>query len=474
MINNNMKKKTIACLFLLILCMCAGNAYSQNLSLIRGKWIEATKPAIKLYALTENSNLEEIGSSTINKDGTFAFAFYPSQEGFYALGIWPQSSVNRYVFYFKPGDELNFVIEGDDWKLVGANTPENKEVDRWHRLIQPLEAKSIYFMNTASNFKDFFPQFEQLLPAIQKFTPSKTRNATFNRAFENYKKFNLIDIALTFLMTPRTMHPQKNDFIAYYRELSIPELTRSTAILSYPNGLTLIYKAYNLWLINTCDNKEILKQKSDQIDSELLGSKVQISDDTVRGELVVALAERCSNYDSFMDFKNKYEQYLYNDSQKQRFKFLLSKLDNHTKGHPAIDFKFTDVNGKEVALSDFKGKVVYIDVWATWCGPCRQEIPHLLKLEEEFHNEKDLIFMSVSVDSPKDLDKWKAMLKENNMKGVQLFAGSKSNDILGVYKISGIPRFILVGKDGKLIDAKAPRPSSSEIRPLLKSALGNN
>ena len=79
--------------------------------------------------------------------------------------------------------------------------------------------------------------------------------------------------------------------------------------------------------------------------------------------------------------------------------------------------------------------------------------------------------MSVSIDQEKDIDKWKAMVKEKDMKGIQLFAGDKSNEIGGPYKIKTIPRFILIGKDGKVVDANAPRPSTGET---IRTALNNS
>ena len=129
------------------------------------------------------------------------------------------------------------------------------------------------------------------------------------------------------------------------------------------------------------------------------------------------------------------------------------------------------MNGKQVALSDFKGKVVYVDVWATWCGPCNAEIPHLIKLEEAYHNNPNIVFMSVSVDKQKDFEKWKKMLTDKGMGGVQLFAGDRSDEIMKPYKITGIPRFMLFDKEGRVVDADAPRPSSGEIKALLDATL---
>ena len=70
-------------------------------------------------------------------------------------------------------------------------------------------------------------------------------------------------------------------------------------------------------------------------------------------------------------------------------------------GQQAIDFTYTDINGDTLSLSDFKGKLVYVDVWATWCRPCRAELPALNLLEKDYHN-KEILFVSVSVDKNKE------------------------------------------------------------------------
>ncbi len=79
------------------------------------------------------------------------------------------------------------------------------------------------------------------------------------------------------------------------------------------------------------------------------------------------------------------------------------------EGDQAPTFKYLDINGKEVSLSDLKGKYVYIDVWATWCGPCRYELPHLKELEKKMHGKK-IVFVSISCD--KDKAAWEKMVKE--------------------------------------------------------------
>lgn len=143
------------------------------------------------------------------------------------------------------------------------------------------------------------------------------------------------------------------------------------------------------------------------------------------------------------------------------------------EGEDAIGFTYPDMEGKEHSLTSFAGKLVYIDVWATWCGPCKGEIPYLKQLEEDYHG-KDIVFISISTDSNKEA--WEKMVVEDELGGIQLHAGSEwgENGMTGIsrdYAIFGIPRFMLFSKDGKVISNDAPRPSSEEIRTLIDKNL---
>ncbi len=137
------------------------------------------------------------------------------------------------------------------------------------------------------------------------------------------------------------------------------------------------------------------------------------------------------------------------------------------KGKVAPDFEYADIEGKMIALKDFRGKHVYIDVWATWCGPCMRELPHLEKLQERYHGNENIVFASVSIDEDKEA--WAKMVEEKEMQGVQLIGDEAwSSSICKDYLINGIPRFILIDKEGNIMNAKAPRPSSDEIKDVLK------
>ena len=159
------------------------------------------------------------------------------------------------------------------------------------------------------------------------------------------------------------------------------------------------------------------------------------------------------------DMENIYRTYVQDPVWVAKYDAAREKWNLASVGKPSPDFKGVDVNGKEYTLADFRGKYVYIDVWATWCGPCRQEIPYLKKLDEDY-KDAQIVFLSLSVDQ--DKAKWEKMVKEQSMSGVQLHIGQNSS-FQQAYKIEGIPHFILLDREGRIIDKKMSRPSMDEV-----------
>ena len=145
----------------------------------------------------------------------------------------------------------------------------------------------------------------------------------------------------------------------------------------------------------------------------------------------------------------------------------VKKLNNA----PSPTFEYENHKGGKTKLEDLRGKYVYIDVWATWCGPCIAEIPHMKRVEEQFHG-KNIEFVGISVDTKKDYEKWKKFVTTKDLKGIQLFADNDWNsDFVKAYGITGIPRFILIDPKGNIVNANADRPSSPSLTALLSELL---
>lgn len=151
---------------------------------------------------------------------------------------------------------------------------------------------------------------------------------------------------------------------------------------------------------------------------------------------------------------------------------LYDKIIKILPGTTASDFALQDVNDKPLKFSDVigKGKVVYLDVWATWCGPCCAEIPHVEALVKHYAGNPNIEFVSVSLDD--NVAKWKNKLKADKPEWRQFITtdGMKS-DLCKEYQINGIPRFMLFDKAGKIITTNAPRASDSEIQNYLDNAI---
>ncbi len=137
-------------------------------------------------------------------------------------------------------------------------------------------------------------------------------------------------------------------------------------------------------------------------------------------------------------------------------------------GMPSPEFNdYINYKGGTTSLKDLRGSYIYIDVWATWCGPCKYEIPYLAKVEKAYHG-KNIKFVSISIDRLKDEQKWRDMIVKESLSGVQLLADNEiDSKFVASYYIQGIPRFIVLDKEGKIINSDAPRPSEPELLDLL-------
>ena len=119
------------------------------------------------------------------------------------------------------------------------------------------------------------------------------------------------------------------------------------------------------------------------------------------------------------------------------------------EGKVAPEFSYPTPDGnKNLGPQDFKGKILVLDFWASWCGPCRQEIPHL-KEAFEAYNEKGVEFLSVSID--KDGNAWRKAMKDENMPWAQVQAPKAGKDVMKLYQFSGIPYILVLDQEGRIV-----------------------
>ena len=154
------------------------------------------------------------------------------------------------------------------------------------------------------------------------------------------------------------------------------------------------------------------------------------------------------------------------------FLFLVSSSTFSQQAAPVststIKTILVDLAGEQYAnttlddiFANYKGNIIYLDFWASWCHPCRQEMPYSLELQKKFQG-KDVVFLYMSTD--KNAQSWENMVKQLQLTGMNYRA---SNTILQqVYKqfnLQYIPRYVLIDKTGKVVDANAKRPSNPAV-----------
>jgi thiol-disulfide isomerase/thioredoxin len=185
-------------------------------------------------------------------------------------------------------------------------------------------------------------------------------------------------------------------------------------------------------------------------------------------ELLKEYRDKAPNLDSIiksMDSRNDQNFFNYIETNYEKNH---NNLVRFAKGKKSPEFtNYENFAGGTTSLSNLKGKYVYLDIWATWCAPCKAEIPYLKQIESEFH-DRNIEFVSISVDKENAHETWKKMITDQNLGGIQLFADNNfESEFIAEYGINAIPRFILLDPEGNIVDADTYRPSNPKLKELL-------
>lgn len=139
----------------------------------------------------------------------------------------------------------------------------------------------------------------------------------------------------------------------------------------------------------------------------------------------------------------------------------IAQLTQLNQGDPAIDILFTNTDNQTIPLSNFKNKVIYLEFWATWCGPCLADKPKRELLKQQFKNDNSIVFLSVSIDD--NLDAWKKYLIKQGVSKDEFIVDRNK---LSNYNLLSVPRMILINKDFTIEQLYAPGPGDKQLIPL--------
>ena len=141
---------------------------------------------------------------------------------------------------------------------------------------------------------------------------------------------------------------------------------------------------------------------------------------------------------------------------------LYEGYEHLKEGNVAPAFTLKDFKGKEHSLSNYKGKVLVIDVWATWCGGCIAKLPTYMAMSQKYKERDDIEFITISIDDKGAFNSWKYALPRLKLMGVTNLLASKGECTFQKdYNITGIPRYFLIDKEGKIVSVYAPTPGKA-------------
>ena len=457
-------KKILLTVIYMIVCISFAFTQSSDLAIVKGKILKKSFPEfISLYKVV-NGDAVLHSKVQVAKDGSFGFIFTPEPAGFYRIG--ERNSQTR--LYVSPGKNISVQVTDTSFTVQPSDV-ENTKLQEWSNLIWRLKKAN----QLAGNFtyKEIFPIIPELEKQKNSFYSSiNSRNAEFDNLLKGLVNAEFEYELYHFLYMPREAHPTENDMPEIYNRVSNSLHFATTEAMKYDFGQAFLntFIQFKIGQIAKKSAKDF--NYKDAVFNTCLES---IKNDTLKGwYLMNNTLLRSKAYDqTYRDNFAKVSPYILTTDQKEVLIKFEKSIRTFSDGEQAMNFEGSSVDGKKISLTDFKGKVVLVDVWATWCAPCKKEIPSLKKLEEEFQS-KNIVFISYSIDELKDLNKWKKMIVDEKLKGIQLIGDAAwKSPICTNYSITGIPRFMVFNKNGKIVTIDAPRPSNPELKVLLEKEL---
>jgi len=406
----------------------------------------------------------------INNDGTFSDTLQIPENGFYSLSIGREFT----PLYLSTGDNLNVTIDAKSFDETITYSGEGSIENNY------LAAKTLNNVNATANIVEFYSmeedafktklsemqaEYESLLSGLENADESFIATEKQNLVYDNYAMLN--------------NYVQRHGYYTKKENFEVSEEFIPEAVKNMTYDDTNAYKSSSSYKNMAFDNalSKIFDSLGDDISSvsaEDLKSVTEIKIPTLKNDVIDYLGGFLVSPGN-PNMEAIYNFFVSNSTNKDSKKKLTETFEKNKdliKGKPSPQFvNYENHKGGNTSLSDLKGKYVYVDVWATWCGPCIREIPSLKEVEKKFHNE-NIEFVSASIDQAKDHDKWVAMVKDKELGGIQLMADKDwKSQFVQEYAIQGIPRFILIDPNGNIVSADAPRPSNPKLVELLEEEL---
>lgn len=456
-------------LFLLIFG-CGQKEPSDSSIIITGKLVNSESKEIELYVG------DELNSFVIDDDGSFLIHLESDDFSLYNFG----TDRRFFQLFLRPGDSIYVTADAKDFRnsfqLSGDRIPENTYL---------VEKDKFYFESNLMDLmeKDKDSYFEGKLGF---FNRQKALFEKLQDEYEIHQDFLKIEEAY-FEFQPLLHDIQYPNYHAYFNDISVEEVdfpvheTKAKLAKIDLERLDLLnvrdYTSIIHFIIGEKANEILIQDTLLDKDPEgyekatLLAIENLLKNQFVKDHFHYKHVKSNLDYKGPIHTKSSIDKFLAENQSNHlevKLKKDIEKWDPIMPGKETPDFSFEDTSGETVRLSDLRGNLVYIDIWASWCKPCIEEHPHWDQLKADYEDQP-ISFLTISIDENKDA--WKKMVISKNMEGLQWIAEKAWRSDLNLYfMVNSIPRFILLDREGKIIDPNAERPSG-DIRKTMDKFL---
>ena len=451
-----------------------------------------SKPAvneIKISGVIENPTAEQVevfyykdfitnepikAEATLDEGNAFAATLSLTEGKFVYVSI-PRRTI---LLYLLPGAEISLSFNAEDPDALpvieGKKALESQFLVAYNKEVERNYNRSIILNQVGSTSPEDFLEllenaYTEKLSFLEGFDGYKKLDKDFVKTLKTnflYEKYGLL---LEYPMAYDYFNPGADSpilpegFHGFLTsdDLFSDEFMSSRPYFSFANNFLNKHMQENA----DPDSEESYYEKQFKFASQLFTGKTR---EAVLSQTMIYLL----NFGSFDLAQGFYEEY---KQMVQSPETLLLVEEEYlavltlSPGQPAPAFTLTDIDGNEVSLSDFAGKVVYLDFWASWCGPCMREVPFAKELKKRMQGYDDLVFLYISVDT--DEMAWRNKVAEMEIQGVHVNVPGFGHQVPESYNLKGVPTFYLIGRDGKIFDNRPPRPSGSQVDEVLKAAL---
>ena len=456
-------KKILSSLFLFIAIISFGQTASNEVKL-KGTLLNPQSNELVIYKFDKSFEI----TIPVESNGNFSATFKINEPGFYFIkqekaytNIFLRNGYNLTLNLDTKSFPNSIKFEGEDAvfnNYIKSKSALNAKLvgDAKVFFVVPIED---FIKKIASDSSEFYDQLrsakldkedEQLARKLIQYDYLLKRN--------NYRKFYVF-------------HTKTEPFIPENYLDPIRNLNMNDAD-AYNNSMDYRYLIIEKWRLLDADRKQ-----KDSTSSTIDFTKEfanTITYEPVRDQVVRMLFNKVDARNPV--FESEYlaiKTLVRVDKTKEELDMRLATARSNKKGNVLAGFDYENHKGGLTSLSSLKGKYVYIDIWATWCGPCIKEFPDLKKLINDYKGNPNIEFVCISIDSKADYQKWRSFITEKQLEGIQLIADKAlDSDFMKFLNVSLIPRNVLIDPQGNIISSAGLRPSSAATREALAKYIG--